>query len=76
MFADHRQKLQSFGVGRVGRHWSSLSRNAFLFDKFALQALLNTVRVNGKIFHMQMDWQDDKMLNTFLSYLKIKPHLR
>ncbi len=20
MFADHRQKLQSFGVGRVGRH--------------------------------------------------------
>jgi hypothetical protein len=25
---------------------------------------------------MQMDWQDEKMLTTFCSYLKIKPHLR
>jgi Ran GTPase-activating protein (RanGAP) involved in mRNA processing and transport len=41
-----------------------------------LQALLNTLRVNGKIFHMQMDWQDEKMLATFCSYLKIKPHIR
>jgi len=41
-----------------------------------LQALLNTLRVNGKIYHMQMDWQDEKMLNTFCSYLKIKPHIR
>jgi hypothetical protein len=54
----------------------SLSRNAFLFDKNGLQALLNTLRVNGKIFHMQMDWQDEKMLTTFCTYLKIKPHLR
>lgn len=36
----------------------SLSRNDFMFEKVALQALLNAVRVNGKIFHMQMDWQD------------------
>ena len=54
----------------------SLSRNAFLFEKIGLQALLNTVRVNGKIYHMQMDWQDDKMLYTFCTYLKLKPHLR
>lgn len=25
---------------------------------------------------MQMDWQDEKMLATFCSYLKLKPHLR
>lgn len=42
----------------------------------ALQGLLNAIRLNGKLYHMQMDWQDSKMLNTFLSYLKIKPHLR
>jgi hypothetical protein len=63
-------------VGRVNAHLCSLSRNAFLFEKVGLQALLNTIRVNGKIFHMQMDWQDEKMLSVFCSYLKIKPHLR
>jgi hypothetical protein len=25
---------------------------------------------------MQMDWQDEKMLYTFCTYLKLKPHLR
>lgn len=63
-------------MGRVDLLPFSLSRNAFLFERVGLQALLNTLRVNGKIFHMQMDWQDEKMLTTFCSYLKIKPHLR
>jgi hypothetical protein len=63
-------------VGGVAVGLYSLCRNCFQFEKVTLQALLNTLRVNGKIYHMAMDWQDEKMLTTFLSYLKIKPHLR
>ena len=73
---DNFQKLQPPRVGRVVPSRSSLSRNAFVFEKLPLQALLNAVRVNAKLYHMQMDWQDDKMLYTFLSYLKIKPHIQ
>ena len=40
----------------------SLSRNAFLFENGVLQSLLNAIRLNGKIYHMQMDWQDPKMV--------------
>lgn len=63
-------------MGGVAVGLSSLCRNSFQFEKVSLQALLNTLRVNGKIYHMTMDWHDEKMLTTFLSYLKIKPHLR
>ena len=63
-------------MGWVDKLSSSLSRNAFIFDKIALQALLNSIRVNGKLYHIQMDWQDEKMLSTFVSYLKIKPHIQ
>jgi len=63
-------------MDRVSNDKFSLSRNSFQFERVGLQALLNTIRVNGKIYHMQMDWQDDKMLTTFLSYLKLKSHLR
>ena len=54
----------------------SLSRNVFLFDTHALNGLLSSIRLNGKLYHMQLDWQDEKMLNTFVSYLKLKPHLQ
>ena len=63
-------------MGWVDKLSSSLSRNAFIFDKIALQALLNSIRVNGKLYHIQMDWQDEKMLSTFVSYLKIKSHIQ
>lgn len=53
-----------------------MSRNSFLFETNTLNSLLGTLRANGKIYHMQMDWQDPKMLTTFVSYLKLKPHLR
>jgi hypothetical protein len=54
----------------------SLSRNAFLFEIYTLNSLLSSIRVNGKLYHMQMDWQDPKMLTTFVSYLKIKAHVQ
>ena len=47
-----------------------------MFETFTLNQLLGSIRVNGKIYHMQMDWQDPKMLTTFISYLKLKSHLR
>lgn len=63
-------------MDRVAPAPRSLSRNAFLFDNHALQSLLSAIRLNPKLYHMQLDWQDPKMLTTFLSYLKIKPHLQ
>ena len=56
--------------------WIDISRNNFMFETFTLNQLLGSIRVNGKIYHMQMDWQDPKMLTTFISYLKLKTHLR
>ena len=76
MLTNHKQKLQSPGVGRVHMFLFSLSRNNFLFETFCLNLLLGAIRTNGKLFHMQMDWQDPKMLTTFVSYLKLKPQLR
>jgi len=45
-------------MDRVNVKLISLNRNSFQFEKVSLQALLNAIRVNGKIYHMQMDWQD------------------
>lgn len=53
----------------------SLSRNYFLFESFAIQQLLNAVRLNGKIWHICLDLRDEKLLNQLCSFMKIKPQI-
>lgn len=53
----------------------SLSRNYFLFETSTLQAFINAVRLNGKIFHICIDLQDQRLVSQLCSYMKIKPHL-
>lgn len=36
---------------------------------------MSAIRLNGKIWHICLDLQDQKLLNTLCTYMKIKPHL-
>ena len=40
-----------------------------------MQNLLNSIRINGKIWHICLDVQDPKQLNTLCGYMKIKPQI-
>ncbi len=46
-----------------------------MWENVALVALLNSIRLNPKIYHIGLDLQDTKNMHTLASYLKIKPHI-
>ena len=63
-------------MDRVNLQLFSICRNDFLWETHTLTSLVNSVRMNPKIYHLGVDLQNMGQVRTICSYLKIKPHLQ